>query len=75
MRGTNGLCFDAAFDFDFEFGPDSYLRHRKNALRLQRGHATAISPGLEFDVDTPDDLAELYQRDDYQQTIEAVPAR
>ncbi len=75
MRGTNGLCLEAAFDFEFEFGPDSFARHKDNARRLQRGHAAAISPGLEFDVDTPDDLAELYKRGDYQPVVETVSAR
>ena len=75
MRGTNGLCFDAALDFSFEFGPDSYARHKHNAQRLQRDHAAAISPGLAFDVDTPDDLAEMVKRDGYQPVVETVSAR
>ena len=75
MRGTNGLCFDASLDFNFEFGPDSYARHKFNARRLQRDHAAAISPGLTFDVDTPDDLAEMYKRDGYLPVVETVSAR
>ena len=75
MRGTNGLCCDAALDFSFEFGPDSYARHKHNAQRLQRDHAAAISPGLAFDVDTPDDLAEMVKRDGYQTVVETVSAR
>jgi 2-phospho-L-lactate guanylyltransferase len=75
MRGTNGLCFDAALDFEFEFGPNSFSRHKDNARRIQRGHATAISPGLEFDVDTPDDFAELCQREDYRPMVETISAR
>ncbi len=74
-RGTNGLCFDSSLDFSFEFGPDSYARHKHNARRMQRDHAAVISPGLAFDVDTPDDLAEMYERDGYQPVVETVSAR
>ena len=71
-RGTNGLCFDSSLDFSFEFGPDSYARHKHNARRLQREHTAAISPGLAFDVDTPDDLAEMYKRDSQSPLSETV---
>ena len=74
-RGTNGLCFDSSLDFSFEFGPGSYARHKHNARRLQRDHAAAISPGLAFDIDTPDDLAEMVERDGYQPVVETVSAR
>jgi 2-phospho-L-lactate guanylyltransferase len=74
MRGTNGLCFDATLEFSFEFGPDSYARHKNNARRLQRDYASAERPGLAFDVDTPDDLAELQKRDAYHPAIEPVSA-
>ena len=74
MRGTNGLCFGATLDFNFEFGPDSYARHKHNAQRLQREHAAAISPGLAFDVDTPDDLAEMCKRDSRSPHSETVSA-
>jgi len=74
-RGTNGLCFDSSLDFSFEFGADSYARHKHNAQRLQREHVAANSPGLAFDIDTPDDLAEMYERADYQPIVETVPAR
>jgi 2-phospho-L-lactate guanylyltransferase len=74
LLGTNGLCFDAALDFGFEFGPDSYARHTNNAQRLQLDHAAAKRPGLAFDVDTPDDLAELYKREGYQPLVETVSA-
>ena len=59
LSGTNGLCLSAALDFTFEFGPHSYARHIENARRLQLDHLTVQRPGLAFDVDTPDDLAEL----------------
>ena len=74
-HGTNGLCFDSLLDFSFEFGPDSYARHQHNARRLQRDHAAAISLGLAFDVDTPDDLAEMYERAGYQPLVDTVAAR
>ncbi len=62
VHGTNGLCFDAKLEFSFAFGPDSYARHTEHARQLQCADATASRPGLAFDVDTPDDLAEMYQR-------------
>lgn len=74
LHGTNGLCFDAALEFGFEFGPDSYARHTDSARRLQRGHAVAKRSGLAFDVDTPHDLAELYKREGYQPLTETVSA-
>ena len=74
-HGTNGLCFDVALDFDFEFGPDSYTHHIDNARRLRRDHAAAIRPGLAFDVDSPDDLAEMYKRDSRSPLSETVSAR
>jgi len=51
------------------------LRHRDIRRRLQRDHATAITPGLAFDVDTTDDLAELQARDGYWPVIKIDYAR
>jgi len=75
MQGTNGLCFDAMLGFRFEFGPDSHARHRDTARRLQRDHAAAITSGLAFDVDTPDDLAEMYRRDSDRTVTETISVR
>jgi len=63
-RGTNGLCFDPAIEFTFEFGEDSYRRHVAGAQRLGLEPATAEPPGLAFDVDTPADLAEWVRFDE-----------
>ncbi|UCH49550.1 MAG: 2-phospho-L-lactate guanylyltransferase [Betaproteobacteria bacterium] len=62
--GTNGLCLDPHLEFVFQFGPDSYRGHIASALRLGLEHDTAHCPGLAFDVDTPEDLAEWYQSEE-----------
>lgn len=58
--GTNGLCLDPRLEFRFQFGEHSYRSHVENAMHLGLEHETANCPGLAFDVDTPEDLAEWY---------------
>lgn len=57
--GTNALSCSPPDAGDFAFGPDSLRRHR--ALAHRRGVRVTLlrRPGLECDVDTPDDLLEL----------------
>lgn len=56
-RGTNGLALSPPDVIPFRFGVDSFAAHRGAAA--QSGARTVIveRPGLEFDVDTPSDLA------------------
>jgi 2-phospho-L-lactate guanylyltransferase len=62
--GTNGLCLDPTLEFVFQFGDDSYRGHIASALRLGLEHDTVHCPGLAFDVDTPEDLAEWYRAEE-----------
>lgn len=64
-RGTNGLCLDPSLEFAFRFGDDSYRGHVGSTRRLGLEHQTMRRPGLAFDVDTPDDLAEWYRAKEY----------
>ena len=74
-HGTNGLCFKATLNFGFEFGPGSFGRHTDNAQRLQHDPAIAMRPGLAFDVDTADDLAQFYAQAGRQQVSDTASAR
>lgn len=58
--GTNALMvrLDAFGEpFVFRFGEGSFAKHHDEAHRLGVDAATAIAPGLSFDLDTPEDLA------------------
>jgi 2-phospho-L-lactate/phosphoenolpyruvate guanylyltransferase len=57
--GTNGLYLNSPQPFRFRFGPDS------RRLHLEQAHGMGLNPqvvqlaGLEFDVDSPDDVRRL----------------
>lgn len=53
--GTNALLFEAGTGFRFQMGPGSYARHAEQA-QLDLRWETCESPGLAFDLDTPEDL-------------------
>jgi 2-phospho-L-lactate guanylyltransferase len=55
--GTNALLLSPPNAIAPSFGPGSFERHMASAADLP--HAAADVPSLAFDVDTPDDLAEL----------------
>jgi 2-phospho-L-lactate guanylyltransferase len=57
--GTNALCLVSADPFRFQFGPDSRRLHVQEAQRTGLTSRVVRLPGLEFDVDTPDDLNHL----------------
>lgn len=57
--GTNALYLGPATGFRFRFGPGSRRRHVAEALRLGLRPAIVRARGLEFDVDSIDDLARL----------------
>ena len=57
--GTNALYLRPATGFRFRFGPGSRQRHVAEALRLGLRPALVRTRGLQFDVDSLDDLARL----------------
>ncbi len=58
-QGTNGIGLHAAMDFDFSFGLNSFERHLEQVQQLDVDSAIVERTGLAFDVDLPNDLAEL----------------
>ena len=57
--GTNALCLVSAHPFRFQFGLDSQRLHLHEAERTGLSPQVVRLPGLEFDVDSPRDLARL----------------
>ncbi len=60
--GTNALMvrLDAFGEpFVFQFGEGSFGKHQDEAARLGVDAMTATAPGTSFDLDTPEDLAQL----------------
>ncbi|MBM5812148.1 MAG: 2-phospho-L-lactate guanylyltransferase [Gammaproteobacteria bacterium] len=57
--GTNGLYVMPATGFRFQFGPASRERHVAEAMRLGLPVEIIESGGLQFDVDSADDLIRL----------------
>ena len=57
--GTNAVLASPPTALEFAFGPGSFARHR--GLLRQKGIVPAIvrCPGIELDIDTPEDLALL----------------
>ena len=55
--GTNVACIPAGAGFVFSYGPGSFGRHRAEANRLGLELRVALVADLQWDVDTPDDLA------------------
>ncbi len=68
-RGTNALVQQPADVLPFGFGPDSFARH----AGLARGRGLDVreyrAPGLQFDVDTPEDLEIMRQEMETQRRI------
>ena len=58
--GTNALSLPlpAAGAFDFDFGPESFVKHCAEIERLGLNLEVVRSDGLARDVDEPDDLAD-----------------
>jgi 2-phospho-L-lactate guanylyltransferase len=57
--GTNGLFISPVGLMDFSFGPGSYQRHCERARLAGATLKIANSPGLELDLDLPEDLEKL----------------
>jgi 2-phospho-L-lactate/phosphoenolpyruvate guanylyltransferase len=62
-RGTNLLRVPTSVRFEMHFGPDSYRAHLDECTRLGLAVRVLEREDLAFDVDVPDDLAELVTRD------------
>ena len=60
--GTNALCLVSAQPFRFQFGLGSQRLHLEEAQRSGLNPQVVRLPGLEFDVDSPADLAQLDER-------------
>jgi 2-phospho-L-lactate/phosphoenolpyruvate guanylyltransferase len=54
--GTNGILFLPPARIEMEYGESSFERHMTKAFRA--GHRADVMkvPGIEFDIDTPEDL-------------------
>jgi 2-phospho-L-lactate guanylyltransferase len=61
QRGTNLLLLPRQLNrsFRFRYGIDSFGLHRAEAQRLGLSCRVCLFPDAAFDLDTPDDLAEL----------------
>jgi 2-phospho-L-lactate guanylyltransferase len=60
--GTNVLRVPTRHDFHFAYGPGSFRAHRAEAVRLGLPVRVLRVPDLAYDVDWPDDVAELARR-------------
>ena len=60
--GTNVLSLPLASGFVFHYGPGSAAAHQAEATRLGLACRTVDDDLLGWDIDTPDDLAELPDR-------------
>ncbi len=56
--GTNALIVGSRADFRFAYGPDSFVRHRREAERLGMRLVSFESRALSVDIDWPCDLAD-----------------
>lgn len=76
--GTNGLLLrrgptDLA-QFEFHYGADSFGAHLAESRRLGIEPVVVQAPGLAFDLDTPDDLANLIRLDPVANRVVQRPA-
>jgi 2-phospho-L-lactate guanylyltransferase len=62
--GTNALSLPLPVtrNFQFQFGHDSFERHRTEAARLSLPLTKLYSDGLAFDIDEPSDLIDFRER-------------
>ena len=61
--GTNALLVDSSCGLPFSFGPDSFNVHRRSAERLGVPVNAVDCPGLQRDMDRPEDLRWLVQQE------------
>ena len=58
-EGTNVISLPAGCDFRFSYGPGSFSRHKKEALRTGLAWRVIRDPELAWDIDSPADMAVL----------------
>jgi len=73
-NGTNALLFETTTDFEFRFGPKSFAVHLAAAKRAKLTVCVVRRSDLQFDLDTPADLATM-QRGRQPPTPGPAPAR
>ena len=59
--GTNALCLVSPTTFQFQFGRNSMQLHLKESRRWGLSSQILRRPGLQFDVDLPDDLQQVHE--------------
>ncbi len=57
--GTNLLCINNDYDFEFSFGENSYFKHIKQTKQKSIDYKVLDSFFLSLDVNTPTDLGEI----------------
>lgn len=61
-EGTNCMICSPAREFTFAYGRNSFVHHVRHAATLEATLRVVELPGIAFDVDWPQDLAELVAR-------------
>jgi len=61
-EGTNGLLISPAGLIDYEFGEDSFEKHKRRALRAGARLEICEMPSLGLDMDLPEDLQLVSER-------------
>ncbi len=56
LDGTNVLVLPTNIDFEFSYGPNSYMRHLKSASMLDTEIIVVADSPFSLDIDDPDDL-------------------
>lgn len=67
-EGTNSLLLNPFENFPFQFGTNSYEIHQKIAISRKFQVKTVIEPGMELDLDLPEDW-DYYQEKIHPQKI------
>ncbi|MEN3951619.1 2-phospho-L-lactate guanylyltransferase [Iodidimonas sp. SYSU 1G8] len=60
--GTNAMLTTPVDPFPLSYGEGSFARHKAAAEAAGLATASLVLPGLQLDIDTPEDLAELLRR-------------
>lgn len=72
-EGTNGLIINPVGLIDFQFGPDSFQRHVEQAKKYRQVRLEVFErPEMELDLDLPEDLELLRQKEMLRFNIPAV---
>jgi 2-phospho-L-lactate guanylyltransferase len=63
-EGTNGMIINPVGLIDFQFGPGSFQRHVEQAKKYRQVHLEIFEhPEMELDLDLPEDLELLRQKE------------